>query len=138
METPLRTGFLKGAVSFPILFNFYLSNLPTIPDGITLIQYADDISIYTQGTNVDALSEKVNAFMSDMADFLEECNLVVSTEKSTVTWFTPASREANVIPKITIKVKAVKLEKTLKLLGITYDTCSALCHTSERPCSKPR
>ena len=118
----VRTGVPQGAVSSPILFNFYLSNLPPIPDGITLIQYADDISIYIQGTNVDALSEKVNTFMSDMADFLEERNLVVSPEKSTVTWFTPASSEANVLPKITIKGKAVKLEKTPKLLGVTYDT----------------
>ena len=58
----VRRGVPQGAVTSPILFNFYLSNLPKIPKGIHLIQYADDISIYTLGTNVKTLSTKINKF----------------------------------------------------------------------------
>ena len=35
-----------GVVTSPFLFNFYLTNLPTPPDVISIVQYADDISVY--------------------------------------------------------------------------------------------
>ena len=118
----VRTGVPQGAVTSPILFNFYLSDLPPIPNDVFLIQYADDISIFLKGTDVKALSAKANAFLQCMADFLEERQLVVSPEKSTVTWFTPATAEANLHPDINIKGVPVRLEKTPKLLGVTFDT----------------
>ena len=118
----VRTGVPQGAVTSPILFNFYLSNLPPIPDDVFVIQYADDISIFVKGNNVDTLSARANTFLAHLADFLDERQLVVSPEKSTVTWFTPATAEANLKPNITIKGVPVRLEKTPKLLGVTYDT----------------
>ena len=107
----VRRGVPQGAVTSPILFNFYLSNLPKIPKGIHLIQYADDISIYTLGTNVKTLSTKINKFMTTMANFLEERELIISPEKSTVTWIIPATAEANLHPSIDIKGKEIKLDK---------------------------
>merc|ERR1711860_264122 len=118
----VSTGVPQGAVTSPILFNFYLSDLPPIPNDVFLIQYADDISIFLKGTDVKALSAKANAFLQCMADFLEERQLVVSPEKSTVTWFPPATAEANLHPDINIKGVPVRLEKTPKLLGVTFDT----------------
>ena len=118
----VRRGVPQGAVTSPILFNFYLSNLPKIPKGIHLIQYADDISIYTLGTNVKTLSTKINKFMTTMANFLEERELIISPEKSTVTWFTPAIAEANLHPSINIKGKEIKLDENPKLLGVTFVT----------------
>ena len=118
----VRTGVPQGAVTSPILFNFYLRNIPQPPPGIKVIQYADDISIYIQGTNVITLSSTVNKYLNTLAAYLEERNLIISPEKSTATWFTPASAEANTEPEISIKGKSVKLDKNPKLLGITFDT----------------
>ena len=118
----VRRGVPQGAVTSPILFNFYLSQLPPIPTDVKLIQYADDISIYIKGTNVTTLSKTVNSFLNTLTEFLDERELIVSPEKSTVTWFTPATAEANIQPVVFIKNKPVKLDKTPKLLGITFDT----------------
>ena len=38
----VRTGVPQGVVTSPILFNFYLTKLPTPPKNVKLIQYADD------------------------------------------------------------------------------------------------
>ena len=87
-----------------------------------MIQYADDISIYIKGTNITQLTTEINKYMNTLAEYLEERNLIISPEKSTVTWFTPATAEANLHPEVTIKEKQIKLDKTPKLLGVTFDT----------------
>ena len=47
---------------------------------------------------------------------------MVSPEKSTVTLFTPATAEAKIHPEVKVQGQPVKLDKTPKLLGVTYDT----------------
>ena len=103
----VRTGVPQGAVTSPILFNFYLSDLPPIPNDVFMIQYADDISIFVKGTNISTLSVRANQFLASLTDFLDERQLVVSPKKSTVTWFTPATAEANLHPNISIKGEPV-------------------------------
>ena len=114
----VRTGVPQGAVSSPILFNFYLSKMPTPPTNIKIIQYADDISLYTAGTNIAA----INQFISLVVDYLTERDLIVSPEKSTVTLFTPDTKEVNINPEVKIQGQAVKLDKNPKLLGVAFDT----------------
>ena len=117
-----RTGVPQGAVTSPILFNFYLCKLPTPPDGIKLVQYADDLSVYASGTNIKALSHKITEFTKKITSFLEERNLIVSPEKSTVTLFTPDTYEANIHPPVKVDGKLVRLEKHPVLLGVMFDT----------------
>ena len=73
----------------PILFNFYLSALPPPPPGIEIVQYADNISVCIKGTDLSDMSKKINEYVPTLTAFLEERNLQVSAEKSTVTLFTP-------------------------------------------------
>ena len=118
----VRAGVPQGAVTSPILFNFYLSNLPTAPAGIKLVQYADDMSVYACGTDISSMASTITNFVKSLTDFLEERELMVSPEKSTVTLFTPATAEAKIHPEVKVQGQPVKLDKTPKLLGVTYDT----------------
>ena len=76
----VRTGVPQGAVTSPILFNFYLRDLPPPPRGIQVIQYADDISIYIKGTNITQLTTEINKYMNTLAEFLEERNHHITGE----------------------------------------------------------
>ena len=118
----VKTGVPQGAVTSPILFNFYLCNLPLPPDGIRIIQYADDISIYCFGPHINPLCDKINRYINAVTSFLEERELVISPEKSTVTLFSPDPAEYKTRPNIQIKDQQIRLDKTPKLLGITFDT----------------
>ena len=117
-----RAGVPQGAVTSPILFNFYLSALPPPPPGIEIVQYADDISVYIKGTDLSDMSKKINEYVPTLTAFLEERNLQVSAEKSTVTLFTPARAEAKHVPEVKVQGQPVKLDKTPKLLGVKFDT----------------
>ena len=56
----IHTGVPQGAVTSPVIFNFYLSRLPVTPENIKLIQYADDISVYACGRDLTALANIIN------------------------------------------------------------------------------
>ena len=118
----VRTGVPQGAVTSPVLFNFYLSKLPKPPTGVYVVQYADDISIYTSGNNIKEMTEKINSYAKDVAEYLEERKLILSAEKSTVTLFTPDTKEYNIHPQVIIDNTIVPLEKNPKLLGVVFDT----------------
>ena len=94
----VRTGVPQGAVTSPILFNFYLCKMPTPPEGIKIIQYADDVSIYAIGVDIKSLSNRINQFITSVVNYLEERSLQVSPEKSTITLFTPDTNQAKYKP----------------------------------------
>ena len=118
----IRTGVPQGAVTSPVLFNFYLRCLPIPPEGVMVVQYADDISIYATGKNIPDLTKKINDYAKLVIDFLEERELMVSPEKSTVTLFTPDTKEYNIHPDVQLRGKPVPLEHEPKLLGVTFNT----------------
>ena len=113
----VRTGVPQGAVTSPVLFNFYLTKLHTPPDGISIIQYADNISVHCSGTNIPDLSALINSYVPVLTAFLRERELLVSAEKSTVTLFSHDTHEYNVHPKVYVDNKLVKLDHKPKLLG---------------------
>jgi hypothetical protein len=96
----VRTGVPQGAVTSPLLFNHYLSDMPLPNQGVNIVQYADDISIYSTGTDIPSLTEAINDYSPQLLDFLEERDLIVSPEKSSVTFFTSWTRQAMVKPEV--------------------------------------
>mgnify|MGYP007048355338 CR=1 FL=1 len=68
------------------------------------------------------MTEQINAYAKEVNDFLEERELLLSAEKSTVTLFTPDTKEYHIHPQVKIKDSIVPLEKNPKLLGVTFDT----------------
>ena len=68
------------------------------------------------------MSEKINSYAKIVAEYLKERDLILSAEKSTVTLFTPDTKEFNIHPQVIVNNTLVKLERNPKLLGVTFDT----------------
>ena len=107
----VRTGVPQGAVTSPVLFNFYLNKIPNPPDKVNLIQYADAISVYISSTDIKAMSAILTEYAKSLVSFLNERDLIVSAEKSTVTLFTPDTIEYKIVPIVKIDNQSVRLEK---------------------------
>ena len=99
-----------------------MAMIPDPPPGVLLVQYADDISVYSSGVSIERLSAAIKNYIPSLLAFLEERELIVSPEKSTVTLFTPDTHEFNIHPKIYVNQTLVKLDKEPKLLGVNFDT----------------
>ena len=62
----------------------------------------------------------------------------MSPEKSTVTLFTPDTKEAKIHPEVKVQDKLVKLDKTPKLLGVTFDTMYSFSHHIKNTVSRAK
>ena len=134
----VRTGVPQGAVTSPLLFNYYLSDMPLPNQGVNIVQYADDVSIYSTGTDIPSLTEAINDYSPQLLDFLEERDLIVSPEKSSVTLFTPWTRQAMMKPEVHLSGKDVPLERHPKLLGVVHDTMYTFSEHAKRTITKAK
>jgi retron-type reverse transcriptase len=55
----IRQGVPQGGVISPQLFTFYIANMPTPPNNIQIITYADDITIISSDTNIAKASKSI-------------------------------------------------------------------------------
>ena len=118
----VRAGALQGGVLSPILFNAYMSGLPTPPEGIKLTSYADDCTSYASGPTIPPICEKLNSYLTTLHECLEEHDLELSPGKSTATVFTTFSQEVSMSLPIKIGQHTVPTTKIPKILGVTLDS----------------
>ncbi len=118
----VRTGVPQGSVISPTLFNYYVSQMPQPPEGLKLISYADDTTVSGTGPSTPVICDKLNNYLPELLDFLDQRKLQVSPEKSSVTLFTPWTKEANTHPQVFIGDSLIPLVKHPKILGVTFDT----------------
>ena len=95
-----RQGVPQGNVLSPMLFNTYISKIPTPPSELKLISYADDCTVLTSGRDIEVLEARLNGYLPVLRNFL--ANLALSASKSTATIFTTWTREVRKIVEIKI------------------------------------
>ena len=118
----VRARVPQVGVLSPILFNAYMSGLPTPPDGIKLTSYADDCTSYASGPSIVPICEKLNCYLTTLHEWLEEHDLELSLGKSTVTVFTTFSQEVSMSLPIKIGQHTVPTTKNPKILGVSLDS----------------
>ena len=118
----VKTRVVQGGVLSPALFNYYLADFPTPPPNIKLIEYADDITIYTSGPVVADLINGLNLYLLQVLNYINNIELTVSTAKSAVKLFTPNTHEHHLHPQVKLADQVLPLKKKPKVLGVTLST----------------
>ena len=117
----VRTGVPQGSVISLTLFNSYVGSLPSPPEGVNLVSYADDVTPWASGPKISIITAKLQSYLDSLTSYFQSLKLGLSPGKCAVTLLTPDTKESNVQPHLTVADIPLKLEKHPKVLGVRFD-----------------
>ena len=85
----IRIGVLQGSKLSPLLFNYYIADMPRPTPPVKRVCYTDDITVCASGPKIPLLESMIISYMRYVDIYLKEKSLLISVPKSTVTLFTP-------------------------------------------------
>ena len=125
-SSPLPTlhGVPQGSILGPLLFSLYLSDLPSICTTCNVESYVDDSKLYLSfpSRDVETGLENLKDDLLRVASWCCANGLLINPDKTKFCVFGSAQLLARVsIPPLTFLGKELKVEDTVKDLGITLD-----------------
>ena len=128
----MRQGVPQGGVLSPLLFNIYMSKLPTPTGKMKLITYADDSNVLNSGKKLEPICAELNTYLATLTSWFKTRNLSLSAPKSSATVFTTFGNEMSRVLPIEIDGTVVPTVKTPKILGVTYDNLMTFSHHAKQ------
>ena len=116
----VHAGVPQGSVISPALFNPFMSDCPL--SDYDMASYADDFTIMASSPKVDEAVVKANRLMTTLVEWAQGKELSIAPHKSSVTLFTPDTHQSHLHPKVKIGDYVIPLNRTPKILGVTWDT----------------
>ena len=115
----IHQGVPQGSVLSPTLFNAYVSDYPHTANLCS--SYADDFTASASHPDVREATAIMANHAVDVETWAGEKELQISAQKSTVTLFTPETQQGRLHPLIPVDGELLPLDRTPKILGVTFD-----------------
>jgi ribonuclease HI len=115
-----ENGTPQGSVISSLLFLIMINNLDPGSENVELSLFADDSAIFYASRNVKLLQDKIQKAINKINDWCDENGFKISLAKTTGIVFTKKRK----LPKlrITLNNKQIKIENTVKFLGVIFDS----------------
>ena len=81
-KTSTRRGVPQGAVLSPQLFNILMSTFPEPPPGVSLITYADDVTVLVAADEFKKAEQLIQPYLDDIYNWGVDNGLCFSADKS--------------------------------------------------------
>ena len=128
----IRYGVPQGSVLSPLLFAFFTSDIPVPHEPVSIITYADDITLVSTAPSLDAASAALSAPLADISLWARGKGLQINAKKSSVSPFSSDTHEHEYTPEVRLGSASLPVVKNPKILGLTLDpslSFSSHCHS---------
>ena len=119
----LKFGVPRGFVLGPILFSLNINDLPLYIETLCEL-FADDTSLHSHHTNIDALTDSLQHSIESLMDWTEMNHMAPHPDKTKFMLITTRQKRQNLVtnlPPLTIKTDVIEEVQDHKVLGITID-----------------
>lgn len=119
----ISRGLPQGSVLSPILYNIYTYDLQSsieATDGLSILQYADDLVFYVVGRSINKLSDSLTCSLASLKLWLDSHGLSLSVAKSSVVLFS----RMRIRPPISVSYdrSSIPVQDEAKFLGVILDS----------------
>jgi ribonuclease HI len=116
-DRDISSGVPQGSILAPTLFNMMVSDLPRVND-VTLSEYADDITIYSCGYDINTIRTRVQQQVNLFLEWTQDWGLKLNDAKTKAMMFT---RKKIRPPLIEIDNIPVEFVPSHRYLGMILD-----------------
>ena len=117
----INCGIPQGSILGPILFIYYINDLSESSKRLFPILFADDTSVFIEGTNLDETIELLNEELNKITTWLSANKLTVNVVKSHYMIFHRSRIKYTTITNILLGPIALKQVNYTKFLGVIID-----------------
>lgn len=121
-EIPITCGVPQGSVIGPALWNIFYDDLLRLPlpEGVTVVGFADDIAIVIRAHNADLLEAAGNPALDRVSEWLARNGLRVAPQKSEAVVLT--RKWAYQSPVFTMDGQQIQVKPAITYLGVKLDS----------------
>ena len=114
-------GVPQGSILGPLLFLIYVNDIQNISNKLSLIQFADDTSIYVTGNSLPELLSDLENEMELLTDWLKNNKLFLNVSKTKYMIMTSPRKPIDTNLKLHIDGQLVEKVSEIKFLGVVLD-----------------
>ena len=120
----IPAGVPQGSILGPILYNIYTSDIPPLPNGGVLSQFADDTAILYKGRVIRHLTNRLQEGLDALSTYFRSWKIVINAAKTQAILF-PHSRSTRLVPpencRIRLEGSLIDWSAEAVYLGLTID-----------------
>ena len=120
----INTGVPQGNILGPLLFLIFINDMPNVISHGKMCLYADDTTLYVNGTNVDEIAEKLKSDLTAIKLWLNMNKLFINADKTNIMLIGTSAKLRSVQYNpfnITIDDHELKQVSHAKCLGVVID-----------------
>ena len=118
----IRYGVPQGSVLGPILFLLYINDLQNSSKILDFHLFADDTNLFYASKSLQDLEHTMNNELINIQNWLNANKLALNADKSSFLIFHPPQKKLPYRIKLSINGRSFKYDKSIKYLGIMFDS----------------
>ena len=123
-EERIISGVLQGSILGPLMFLFFINDLPLYTDNVKTDLYADDTSLHENGQSVSDIKTKLQIGLNNLQEWCKNNGMVLNTAKTEIMLITTRQKQLHITTEdmtLTHNDETLSNISDDKILGVQVD-----------------